>query len=385
MTIPSRQTLIDQAVKDTGYSDFGDTWFFDNLDALIPALNDEAQLSEAGVYGASAMIAGALSTRLRHKALIKANPEILDEEVNVSAVVTGLPRTGSTMLHRLLASCPQMTGVRWYETQNYAPLPGEIRGDPAPRRAAAEGILGYMLQVIPDLMSIHPMSIEQPDEEVIILGQLFSSSMMEASYYVPSFAKWLDGQDAAPAYADLIEIIKSLQWQDKSRASKSWVLKTPGHLMALGTTLDAFPDAKIVMTHRDPVATVPSYCSMEASLYKMGSDNITHEMIGDFIPARLADWLDRFMKVRAGADEDRFVDIFYKDQLTDPVAQCEKVLNAVGVPMTDEIRGGFDEWIEANKREHRAPHKYSLEDFGLTESGIREQFADYMNAYIGET
>ncbi|NNC38093.1 MAG: sulfotransferase [Acidimicrobiales bacterium] len=382
MALPNRGILVEQAVAETGLSDFGDPWFFGHIDVLIPALNNEAKLSEAGEFGARHMIVSSLVKRLRHIDLIKQNPEILDEEVNVTAVLSGLPRTGSTMLHRMLTAAPQLTGVRWYETQNYVPLEGESRDDPTPRLEAAKGVLAYMLDALPELMSIHPMSIEQPDEEVIILGQLFSSSMIESTYFVPSYAAWLWEQDASQAYADLIQILKSLQWQDPSRKAKSWVLKTPGHLMAMDVVLDAFPEAKIVMTHRDPVTTLPSYCSMEASLYKLGSDDISSKMIGEYWQERLKQWLGKFMAVRTEVGDERFIDIDYKELTTHASEQGARVLEFAGIPMSSEIKEGMSDWIEANRREHRAAHKYTLEDFGLDADDIRHTYSSYIDAFL---
>lgn len=382
MGFPNRNELIDEAKAQTGLSDFGDIWFFGYIDVLIPSLNEEARLGAAGEFGARHMIVSSLVKRLQHVALLKKHPEILDETVSVTAVLTGLPRTGSTMLHRMLAAAPQLTGVRWYETQNYVPLAGETRDDPAPRLEAAKGVLAYMLDALPELMSIHPMSIEQPDEEVIILGQLFSSSMIESTYYVPSYANWLSEQDPAQAYADLIQILQSLQWQDPSRKGQSWVLKTPGHLMAMATVLEAFPDAKIVMTHRDPVATLPSYCSMEASLYRLGSDDITPVMIGEYWQVRLKQWLDNFMQVRGQVGGDRFIDINYKELTSNAAEQGARVLEFAGIPMSAEIENGMVDWIEANRREHRAAHKYTLEDFGLDADEIHSGYSDYIEAFL---
>lgn len=382
MPIPDRDVLVSEACAQTALSDFGDTWFFANIDALIPSLNAQARLSEAGEYGARHMITSALVNRLRHVQLLKDNSEILDEVVSVKAVLTGLPRTGSTMLHRMLASAPNLTGVRWYETQNYVPLDGEVRGAPEPRREAAKGVLAYMLDAIPELMTIHPMDIDQADEEVIILGQLFSSSMIESTYFVPDYAKWLSEQDPRKAYDDLIQILQSLQWQDPSRKGKDWVLKTPGHLMGLGTVLDVFPDAKIVMTHRDPVSTIPSYCSMEASLYKMGSENISHEMIGEYWMARLKDWLDNFMAVRRSAGSARFIDVSYKDLLNSAAEMGAQVLEKTGIPMSADIQNGMEDWIEANRREHRAAHKYTLDDFGLSKDAIETEYKAYRDMFL---
>lgn len=372
-----------RAVQQTGLSDFGDEWLFENLEALIPALNEEARLTPAGVAGAEAMILRALSNRLAHVHLIRTHPEILEEPVEVAAIVAGLPRTGSTMLHRMLASAPGMTGMRWWEAQNYAPPPGTDPHDPQPRRAAAQQIMEAMLAHAPELMSIHPMSIDQPDEEVIVLGQLFSGTMLEGTYYVPSYAAWLMRHSRTRAYADLREILQSLQWQDPSRRGAQWVLKTPGHLMALDAALEIFPRAKIVMTHRDPVATVPSYASMEAVLYAMGGAEVAKRDVARFWEARLAELLGLFMQARDAAGPARFIDVLYPDLTARPLAEGERVLREAGVAVSPEMIAGMEQWIEANRREDRAPHRYTPEEFGLEEAEIKQRFAAYRARFLG--
>ena len=152
--------------------------------------------------------------------------------------------------------------------------------------------------------------------------------------------------------------------------------------MSMGMAMAVFTDAKIVMTHRDPVATVPSYCSMMSSLYKMGSDTISHEQIGQFWSHRLKHWLDRFMIAR-GRNSDRFIDVAYQAQLADPIGEAKRVLNFSGLELSDTLKAGMADWIEANRREHRAPHRYALEDFGLTKAGIESMFSDYRAKYLG--
>ncbi len=381
-TVPDRTELAARACEDAGLDDFGEAWILENLDALILSLNTEAELSPAGVAIACGMVTRALVNRLRFIDLLKQHPEIDDETVDVAAVVVGLPRTGSTMLHRILASAPGMTGVRWYEAQNYAPFPDEARGDAEPRRQAARQILGYMLQAIPELMSIHPMDIDQPDEELIILGQLFSSTMVEGTYFVPAYSRWLTNQDRERPYRDLKRILKALQWQDPTRAGKRWVLKTPGHLMGLDAVSKVFPEAVVVMTHRDPVETVPSYCSMEASLYQMVSERIDNAKVASFWVPRLKQLLDMFMASRERLGDQRFLDVRYQDQLRHPARIASEVLAAAGVDVTPEVRAGMDEWIEANRREDRAPHRYALQDFGLDAARVKTQFADYRRRFI---
>ncbi|AGH51337.1 MULTISPECIES: sulfotransferase family protein [Sphingomonadales] len=383
--VPDREALIAEAKAKTGLDDFGDTWFFSHIDALIPAFNGEAKLSDAGAAYARETVVTSLVNRLRFVEMFKQHPEIDEEEVEVAAVVVGLPRTGSTMLHRMLAAAPGMTGCRWYETKNYVPFPGEERGNPEPRRAEAKVLMDYMVQAIPELMSIHPMDIDQPDEELIIMGQLFSSTMIEGTFFVPSFARWLMQHDRIQVYRDLKQILKLLQWSDPSRKGAKWVLKTPGHLMGIDGVIEVFPEAKIVMTHRDPVQTVPSYSSMMANLYSMVSDEVTREEVGAFWIDRLAELLNTFVAEREKVGGRNFIDVRYTEQLSEPVKVGRYVLEQAGITVTPEIEAGMAEWIEANKREDRAPHKYSLEDFGLTRAQVEEKFRSYREAFLEKT
>ena len=381
MGVPDRAVLMDQARQATGLDDFGDPWIFENLDRLIPCLNGEAQLTEAGVGGAVGMILTALSNRLRHVELVKRHPEIRDETVEVAAVVVGLPRTGSTMLHRMLAAAPGMTGVKWFEAQNYAPFPGEARGETHARREAAQQLLDYMMAAAPDLMSIHPMSLDQPDEELIILGLLFSSTMIEGMYHVPSYSRWLTEHSRTRCYPDLKEILQALQWQDPERKGAKWVLKTPGHLLALDAMAQTFPDAKVVMTHRDPVSTVPSYASMMSTLYQMSS-TIDRHSIGRFWEPRLAELLSMFMAARQDIGPDRFIDVLYIELTQEPIEVGKRVLAQAGVEATPQVVAGMSEWVEANRREDRAPHRYTLEDFGLDKASIEQDFAKYRADFL---
>lgn len=380
--VPKKESLIKKAEQATGLSDFGDEWFFPNIDVFIESLNSQARLSSEGYYGAEQMIIGALVNRLRHKNLIKMNPQILDETVDVKAVLTGLPRTGSTMLHRMLASAPELTSVKWFEAQNYTPLENEDYNDPTPRKDIAKDILNFMLKKIPELMSIHPMDIDQADEEVIILGQLFSSSMLESTYFVPDYANWLNNQNPGKSYSDLIEILQSLQWQDPSRKNKSWILKTPGHLMSLGAVVKYFPGAKIIMTHRDPVSTVPSYCSMESTLYKMNTDIISDFEIGNYWLDRLSEWLNNFIEVRNSIPDDRFIDINYLDLVEAPEKIGTQVLKSIHINGDILTKEMMENWIKANKRENRQKHNYKLSDYGLTRESISNKFKDYTEKYL---
>ncbi|MFN3469060.1 MAG: sulfotransferase family protein [Novosphingobium sp.] len=379
-----RETLLSAACERTGLSDFGDTWFLEPMDRYIAAANAEGKLTEAGFAGQTEAIVKGLASRLRMVEDIKRHPEILDEEVEVAAIILGLPRTGSTIFHRLLASAPGMTAIRWYEAQNYAPLPGDEPGNPKARRAYAQKMIEGWLNLSPELASIHPLDPDAPDEEIIILGQLFITTMVEAMTFVPSFAKWLNSYDQSKGYADLKTILKYLQWQDPSRRGRKWILKSPQNLPYTDVIAEAFPDAVLVMTHRDPLEVVPSYVSMEAALYKLNSVH-SDEAVGAFWFPRLAEWMQRFEEARARIGEERFIDIDYREVAREPLKQATRVLAHIGIAIDDKIEAALAEFMAGNKREQRPMHDYSLARFGLNEAEVRDAFASYRARYITRT
>jgi hypothetical protein len=376
-----RETLLAAARDRTGLSDFGDTWFFEPMDRYIAAANAEGKLTPDGFAGQTESIVKGLASRLRMVEDIKRHPGIMDETVEVAAIILGLPRTGSTVFHRLLASAPGMTAIRWYEAQNYAPLPGDEPGNPQARRAYAEAMISGWLNLSPELASIHPLDPDAPDEEIIILGQLFITTMVEAMTFVPSFAEWLNGYDQSQGYEDLKTILKYLQWQDPTRRGKKWILKSPQNLPYTDIIAKAFPQAVLVMTHRDPLEVVPSYVSMEAALYKLNSVH-SDEAVGGFWFPRLAEWMKRFEASRTRIGEDRFIDIDYREVAREPLKQAEHVLARIGIPLDAAIEAALTEFMAGNKREQRPLHDYSLERFGLNEADVREAFASYRARYI---
>ena len=351
------------------------------MDQFIASANREAKLTPIGFAGQTEVIVKGLTSRLRMIEDIKRHPEILDEKVEVAGVILGLPRTGSTIFHRLLAAAPGMTAIRWYEVQNFAPFPGEEPGNPAERRAYAQAMIDGWLELSPELNSIHPLDPEAPDEEIIILGQMFVSTMVEGMTFCPSFTRWLDTYDQSKGHEELKTILKYLQWQDPSRRGKKWILKSPSNLPYAELVANAFPDALLIMTHRDPLDVVPSYVSMEAALYKLSSD-LTDKEVGEFWFQRLAGWMRSFMAARARIGEDRFIDIDYRQVAKEPLVQAERVLSRIGIERNAQLEEALTEFLAGNRREQRPAHEYSLERFGLDEEAIRREFAEYRARFI---
>jgi hypothetical protein len=376
-----REALLQQARERAGLTDFGDLWFLEPMDHFIEASNREGRLTPAGREGTVEVIVKGLVSRLRMVEDIKKHPEILDEKVDVAGIILGLPRTGSTIFQRLLASAPGMTGLRWFEAQNFAPFPGEERGNPVERRAYAQAMIDGWLQMSPELASIHPLEPDGPDEEILVLGQMFVSTMIEGMNYVPSFTRWLNTYDQSKGHEDLKTVLKYLQWQDPSRRNSKWILKSPSNLPYAEVAAKAFPNALLIMTHRDPLQTVPSYVSMQAALYKL-SATLTDQEVGEFWFPRLVEWMRMFEAARERIGEDRFIDIDYREVGKEPMAQAERVLTRMGIPVDAQLEEVLAEFLAGNKREQRPMHDYSLERFGLDEEAIKREFAAYRERYI---
>lgn len=375
------EALLAEARTRSGLEDFGSSWFLEPLGVLLGALRTEAKLSEAGVAAHRERILAGLVNRLRTTEAIKRHPEILQQRAEVAGVIVGLPRTGSTMFHRLLTTAPGLTALRWWEAQNYAPFPGEARGRPLERVAFAERLLASMLGHNPDLMSIHPFQVQGADEEIIILDQFFIGTMPEAYAYIPSYSAWLKRADQRPAYEELRTVLKFLQWQDPGRAGKRWITKTPGHLAALDSLFAAFPEAQLIMTHRDPLHTVPSYCSMVVALHDLGTTQLDRVEVGRFTAQRWAAMLERFTQLRDELGESRFIDVAYEDLIEDPLGQWRRVLGRLGEPVTAAAEHAAGQWLRENGREKRAAHHYTLNEFGLTLPELEKWFAAYRTRF----
>jgi hypothetical protein len=374
--------LTDEARRRTGLDDFATDAFVEPLRVLLDSIVDEANLSDIGRHIQAENIVTLLSTRLRTVEAIKLHPEILDERVTVAATIVALHRTGSTLTHRMLSSAPSMTALTWWEAQYPCPFPGEERGRPAERRRAAQERLDSWLQAMPDLMSIHPMSLNQPDEETTIMEGAFAGLSPESFLRVPTYAKWSAQADHSHAYEDLRTALKFLQWQDRSRRGKSWVLKTPSHLPAPEALAKAFPESLIIMTHRDPLKTTPSFCSMSYTLQTMQANAVDPVELGAHWSKRLARQMDRLLEARARIGEDRFLDLRYEDLVADPLGAACKVYDRMGRKMTVADEAAMRAWLAANGRDNRPSHQYSLEQFGLSADQLKADFAAYRQRFI---
>lgn len=376
--------VVGDACAVDGLRDFGGDGWREPLEVLLFSLANEARLNAVGTSVLRQRVVDILATRLRVHDYVQRYPEILDEEIVAPLVIVGLPRTGTTMLHRTIAADPRMLAPLWYETRFPCPA---LDWDPAQvdqRVVDGKAEMQAMLEGNPELLSVHPMDAMGPDEDIMLLEQSFYSYNLQAYADLPSYDSWVEAQDHTPGYEYLKLLLQFLQWQKRQIGveGERWALKAPHHLHFLDLVFKVFPDARVVQSHRDPVETIPSLASMIAAVCVIYSDSADPARIGRLWARKFSEGMDRSLDVRKQIGEERFLDLWFKDTVTQPLQEIRKVYDFLGMELNQQARSEMEAWQDFNRRELRPPHNYTLQEYGLSEAGLKQQFARYRSQFI---
>jgi len=372
--------IINEAKYQSGLKDFGNPLHLEGFMQLVDSINKEANLNTIGISAQNQRLTGILVNILRLEEALKKNPKILDEKIEAPVVIVGLPRTGSTMTHRLLAADPNHTAMLWWEGRYPAMLPNEARGTPSERMLLGKAEVDAVVAASPEALTIHPWDYKGADEEILLLEHTFFSTVPESFMWIPSYSKWVESQDHYHAYAQLKVMLQYLQWQNPGRELKRWVLKSPHHLGFIDKLIQIFPDSKIIQTHRDPHKTVPSFCSMCANLFEPLTENYDKKAIGLHWANKLSKALNHCMNV-SNANSENFLNLDFNKMIEDPIAEMETVYSFIGEDFSDQAENAMNAWKEENQHEIGA-HHYSLDEFGLADTYIADHYAQYMDQYI---
>jgi hypothetical protein len=378
------QTILEAATKQIGLDDFGDEHFREPFERTCAALDTEAGLNEAGRAAQRRRMIDLLATRAFAEHWFKKHPEILEEEIEDPLVIVGLPRTGTTMLHRVIAADPSFDCALWYETRFPAPPADWDWVSPDPRIEQGKQEVAQTLEFVPELASVHPWDACQPDEEIMLMEQSFVTVMAESYGNIPKFGAWRREQSQRPSYVALKRMLQLLQWQHRrlGRARDRWVLKGPVHMKDMELLFEMFPDASVVQTHRDPVQSIPSICSMTHYVWQLGADGPDSVAAGEQWSRIFCDGIHACMAFRERGHDDRFLDIQFLDTVKDSIGVVNRIYEFLGKSLTPFAEDQMRQWKEDNAREKRPPHEYTLEKFGLSEAGIERDFGDYRERYV---
>ncbi len=370
--IGSIEDLHALAAKVTGLADFGPDDYTDGLVVLLESCDRDAGLTPRGRKVMRAMLRGALAARLFSEAGWQANPGYEQAGIDRPVFVTGLPRTGTTALHRLLTADPAHQGLELWLAEMPQPRP--------PRETWTDNPVFQYIQAgcerhhieHPEFMGVHYMAADQVEECWQLLRQSMRSISWECLAHVPSYSAWLGSQDWTGAYR---RHRRNLQLIGLPEPGRRWVLKNPSHLFALGALLRVYPDALVIQTHRAPEVAIASVCSLAAQASAGWSTTFTGEVIGRDQLELWARGLEAFTAERARHDPAQFFDVGYEDLTADPAGTVESVYEYFGLPFSgaaaDAVRGHLTH--DAGHRASSA-HRYTLDDFGLTAADVGARF-----------
>jgi hypothetical protein len=375
--------LIEAALREAGVGTAA-TLDTPGLAALAGGLERaSASLHFIGRRRAQKMLVETLVKRLRVQHHLEREPAIRRIRLEAPIFLVAPFRTGTTLLHRLLAQDPAHRTVRLWEALQAPPVEPLLRGDPRyfeldPRVAVARGYLETRARYSPLIAAIHPTQVDAPEE---CFG-LLETSMLSHSFmfYAPvtDYLEWLDRRSEAEwraAYALYADQLRLLQWW---WPAQRWLLKTPFHMWAVDALLATFPDALVVQQHRSAGACVASFCSLVAEAYAPIVTRVDRGQIGRMAMRYLRDALARDAAARARLPAERFIDVDYRDLVADPLACARRVYAAAGTRLPAPAEQRMRDWLaQQAARRGGHEHRYALADYGLDEGEVEAAFAPY--------
>ena len=372
----TEESILAAARRRTRLTDFDGEDFRVPLGVLIQSFRDDAGLNPFGRMMIRRRLIALAANRLRIDDELRRHPEILDEPIRRPLYVTGLPRTGTSLLHNLLSLDPAGRPLLTWEGFCPTPPPGAKGRQPDPRIRNARVMVRLLYWLAPQFPVIHALDPEGPDECVTLTFNTFVSPAFSMMGNVKGYEDWLAGipfDQWRASYDYYRKQLQLLQWQ---RRAEHWVLKSPMHLAALDVLLATFPDACVVHTHRDPIKVVPSLCSLAATIRAISTDDLDPSKIGPQVTRTWSAIVGRAADARDAARE-RVFDVHYSDLIADPVATVHRIYDHFGYPRSSSMDTAMRDWLARDAGKKRTPHRYSLEQFGLDRATVERAFGPY--------
>jgi len=372
--------LLGKACKRVGLDDFGDDSFLEPLRLLLNSYETEAELNFIGRICVQNDILRLLGNRLRLVEDRKRFPEIAAEIIRRPLFITGLPRSGTTFLHALLAQDPAHRAPQVWEVMYPSPPPEKGSYDSDRRIAKTQLQLKSIDFLMPDFKAVHLIDARLPQECIAITNHDFRSHVFESMYFVPSYRTWYDGQDKRPAYEFHRRFLQHLQWRCPG---KGWVLKAPSHLLGLRALFQVYPDAAIVLTHRDPLKVLPSCASFTEVLRGAFTDHIDKRVLGHEVMSRWEEGARLAIECRQGKNGlpgERFFDVHYSELVRSPISVVRRLYRHFDLELTDRAEQAMRRFAAENPKDKGGVHRYSLEEFGLNPEVEKRRFQFYLDS-----
>ncbi|MCP4904692.1 MAG: sulfotransferase [bacterium] len=375
------EALLSEARGRTGLSDFGDDRFREPFQIFVDSVRDEAKLHTVGALLIRDDLLNSLSARLQITETRKKHPEIRDEVVERPIFITGLPRTGTSITHELLAADPRHRAPLHWEVRNPCPPPERATYGTDERIARADRQIRLWCEIVPEYDMMHELGGEIPVEDVQVMAHSFVSDEWMGRHVVPSYAAWYAECDRVPGFEFHKQMLQNLQWKCPG---ERWVLKSPSHMSQLDALLAVYPDARIVFTHRDPLRVLPSVVSILYSTAFVRSDEVDADvMAGWFTGETCKALLDGMTALRESGTlpAHQCFDLHYAELLRDPIAALGNLYDHFEIDYPDSSRRAQQSYIDNKPKARHGAHKYNFADTGLDLDEERERFSDYYARY----
>ena len=368
-----------KAAAETGCNDFGADDYRERLDVYLAALQEIRGLNEAGIVNFHAQLLQLLKNRLLLNDLLNRHPEIHDIELEPPIVIAGLPRTGTTHLHNLLAAAPTFRTMPYWESNEPFPLPSEAGIEPDPRRTRMDVAIEVMNQAMPHFPLMHEMTTDHVHEEIQLLANDFSTMLFETTGHVPRWRDYYCAHDQAPHYEHLKTQLKAMQFL---RGGRRWLLKSPQHLEQLPVLDAVFPGVIVVITHRDPVPVTLSMLTMITYTARMHCAPVPVREIAATWVDRLELMLNALVRDRGVLASDKSVDVRFDDFMADEMGAVSEVYDLAGEALDEAARSAITEYLAGHERGRLGRVATSAELFGLDEDDLHARFAPYVERFL---
>ena len=373
--------LLEKSCRLTGLCDFGGPSFRIPLGILLRSFEEDARLNLLGRITVHSEMVRVLCNRLLMQRDCTRFPAIAQEKIRQPIFITGLPRSGTTFLHALLAQDPACRAPQVWEVMHPSPPPETATYGTDPRIEHTRKQLSWIEVLMPDFDKCHTIGARLPQECIAMTDHSFLSYVFESMYFVTSYRSWHDRQDKRPAYQCHRRFLQHLQWRCPGA---HWVLKAPSHLMALEALFEVYPDAQVVLTHRDPLKVLPSCASFAKVLRAPFTGPIDLIELGAEVSRRWADSANELTRLRSehGELNSNFFDVGYPDLIRDPMAVVRGIYRNFDRELSHEAEAAMRLFVGQNPKDKRGAHHYSLQEFGLDPAMERANFQGYTE-YFG--
>ena len=375
-----QEELLAAAQATTGLEEWGGLGFREGLRVLVEALEREARLNVVGRLLARSEIVRCLENRLRITDWRARHPDIGRGEIRRPVFVVGSPRTGTSILHELLACDPDARAPAMWEMLYSCPPPETATYDVDPRIEAADREVTLWADVVPEYQTMHENSGRLPNECIFIFTHEFASDHFGGCHDAPSYASWLAASDARVRYELHRKVLQLLQWR---HPGDRWVLKAPSHTATLPALFAVYPDAEVIQLHRDPLAVLPSVLSLMATLRWMRSDEVDYAGLVRLMPWATGATLEGVIQQRAAGTipSDQVHDVLYADLVADPMGTIAGLYERLGLELSATTRGRMQDHLASKPQGRHGRHRYSFADTGLDREEERARFAAYQEHY----